>query len=148
MKNNTQTLSVEVKLTHAQKIDDNKVLALIKELGETENFQFDADTLNLVNGLISVNEAAKHDEEVTTDSFVTGLNTRIAVRKGVNKLKELKSLDFIKVEVPTDGKKATFHYKLILEDKYETTYANETTPLRFELNIDNGAGKWVNNSTK
>ena len=146
LKNNTQTLSVEVKLTHAQKFDNNKVETLIKNLGETLDFQF--DHASMTDGLFSVNEAAAHDVEVTTDSFVTTLNTRIAIRKAVGYLKELKALDFIKVEVPTGGKNATFYYKLILEDKYETIYDNETTPLRFKLNIDKGAGKWVDNSTK
>lgn len=144
--NNKINFTNDISIYKAQKLDDNKVQTLISELGETLSFEFADATIK--DGLISVKEAGNHDEEVTTDSFVTTLNTRIAIRKGVGKLKELKELDFIKVEVPNGGKKATFHYKLILEDNYETIYDNEKTPLRIELTIDSGGGSWTDNSTK
>ena len=146
LKNNTQTLSVEVKLTHAQSLDDNKVLEELKEIGVCYGFEFVSATVN--NNVFSVGEDSPINSELTTDGFIPALNERISGRQEIGKLQKLNRLDYIdKVEVSTDKKTATFHFKLILDDKYDPIYNEETNPLKIELKIAKGTGTWKDTST-
>ena len=146
LKNNTQTLSVEVKLTRSQSLDDNKLLEELKEIGVCYDFEFSSATVN--NSVFSVGEDAPINSELTTDGFIPALNERISGRQGIGKLQKLNRLDYIdKVEVSTDKKTATFHFKLILNDKYDPIYNEETNPLKIELKIEKGTGTWKDTST-
>ena len=147
LKNNTQTLSVEVKLTRSQSLDDDKVLEELKEIGVVDSkFDFNAATVN--NKVFSVSEDAPVNEKVTTAGFISALNKRIEDRKDMDKLQKLNRLDTIdKVEVSADKKTATFYFKLILDDKYDPIYNEEANPLKIEVKIETGKGTWKDTGT-
>ena len=147
LKNNTQTLSVEVKLTRSQSLDDDKLLEELKEIGVVDS-KFDFNKATVKDKVFSVGEDTPVNEEVTTDGFISALNTRIQAKKGMGDLQKLNRLDTIdKVEVSPDNKTATFYFKLILDDKYDPIYNEEANPLKIEVKIETGKGTWKDTGT-
>ena len=159
LKNNTQTLSVEVKLTHAQELKTpeakkNKIEEIFKAMGQVEpksgyNFNFGDSQTTFTDSKVEVkNSSAKggvDGNSLTIDEFKKELLDNPPYgfnQEAVKKLDYISSVKFdeSKEQGKINGTIATFYIVLSFNQKYETE--DITVQIDADAQGDSPSGKW------
>ena len=150
LKNNTQTLSVEVKLTKAQKVNDSNIDNVITTIlnGIDENSHIDLKTGSVPNikyakftlktgtyatGVYTVkDEEASNPIEEFTDAFITEIKETLDFY--LPKIAEIKSVNLSTKEAEGGGagdKYYKVYYDITWDDKYELS----VTEIAFQFDL-------------
>lgn len=159
LKNNTQTLSVEVKLTHAQELKTpeakkNKIEEIFKAMGQVEpksgyNFNFGDSQTTFTDSKVEVkNSSAKggvDGNSLTIDEFKKELLDNPPYgfnQEAVKKLDYISSVKFDegKEQGKINGTIATFYIVLSFNQKYETE--DITVQIDADAQGNSPSGKW------
>ena len=159
LKNNTQTLSVEVKLTHAQELKTpeakkNKIEEIFKAMGQLEvhtgyNFNFGDSQTTFTDSKVEVkNSSSKGGDDghsLKIDEFKKELLDNPPYgfhQEAVKKLDYISSVKFdeSKEQGKINGTIATFYIVLSFNQKYETE--DITVQIDADAQGNSPSGKW------